>query len=392
MPPAHRPPTLIVHIIYHFGVGGMENGLINLLNQLPVEKYRHVIVSLCTVTDFSLRLKNKNVEVLTLNRPAGIDLGLYFVLWKLLRRLRPALVHTRNLATLECQISAAFSGCKLRVHGEHGRDIFDLAGESRKYNLLRRLIRPFISAYIAVSKDLESWLINSIGAKPQRVKQIYNGVDSTRFFPRDGARQIMGPPGFMNDDSIVIGSVGRMAKVKNYPALVEALDRLIKWQPELAAVLRLVIVGDGPTREQCLAQLKNSGLEQVAWLPGAQSDIATVMRAFDIFVLPSLGEGISNTILEAMASGLPVVATQVGGNPELIIENQTGLLVPAGDIDALARALQKYCADLDLRHAHGLAARRRIEQEFSITAMIEGYMDVYDTLLGLKRASTEVNQ
>ena len=229
-------------------------------------------------------------------------------------------------------MSQLAAGIRARIHGEHGRDVFDLHGKNRKYNLLRKLARPVVGHYIAVSRDLEQWLIDTVGVPPQRVSQIYNGVDSTRFHPREGARNI-GPAGFADETAFVIGSVGRMAEVKDYPNLVRAFIRLLEIEPAARQRARLVIIGEGMSRETCLNLLREANAAQLAWLPGERTDVAELMRNMDLFVLPSLGEGISNTILEAMSCGLPIVATRVGGNPELVEEAHTGALVPVSDTE-----------------------------------------------------------
>lgn len=370
---------LIVHVIHRLGVGGLENGLIKIINQMPVDRYRHAIVCLQGYSDFSRRLKRADVAIYDMAQQDGHDLGAYWRLFRLFRKLRPAIVHTRNLSALESQVIAALAGVRARVHGEHGRDSYDLYGQNRKYNLLRRLIRPFVGHYIAVSRDLQNWLMETIGVAPARVSQIYNGVDNVRFHPSQTSRDNLGTAGFLQSDSIVIGSVGRMAAVKDYPTLVRAFLRLLELAPELRDRLRLLIVGDGESRAVCLERLKLHG--QLAWLPGERADIPELMSAMDIFVLPSLGEGLSNTILEAMASALPVVATRVGGNPELIQEGVTGALVPSADPEAMARALLDYVRDPKLRHQHGRAARAVIDSEFSMEAMMQGYLSVYDRVL-----------
>jgi sugar transferase (PEP-CTERM/EpsH1 system associated) len=183
---------------------------------------------------------------------------------------------------------------------------------------------------------------------------------------------------------LLIGSVGRMAEVKDFPNLVRAFLRLLSDQPELRKRLRLVIVGDGGSRVECLDLLRAAGAGHLAWLPGERADVAEIMRALDIFVLPSLGEGISNTILEAMASGLPVIATHVGGNPELVEHDRTGKLVPAGDPAALALVLHSYTQDSGKVKTHGLAARAVIESRFSMEAMVANYLSVYDRALAGK--------
>jgi sugar transferase (PEP-CTERM/EpsH1 system associated) len=375
-----NPPPLIAHVIHRFGVGGMENGIVNLINHMPRDRYRHAIVCLTDYSDFCLRLKQP-VELIPLHKRAGNDLGLYARLYRAFKQLRPAIVHTRNLSALEAQALAALAGVPGRVHGEHGRDIYDLHGTSRKYNFLRRTIRPLVKRYVAVSRDLERWLIDTVHAKPARVSQIYNGVDSVKFTPRTQLRGEFGPPGFCTADSFIIGAVGRMAPVKDYPGLTRAFLRLIERSPIARERARLVIIGDGETRAACLALLKEAGAAQLAWLPGERDDIAQLMAQFDLFALPSLGEGISNTILEAMACGLPVIATDVGGNSELVDAGQTGALVPAADVEAMAQALLKYFADKVLGETHGAAGRAKIDARFSMAAMVKGYMGVYDAVL-----------
>ncbi len=376
------PPPLIVHVIHHLGVGGLENGLVNLINHIPPERYRHAIVCLKGYSDFRRRITRENVEIIALNKREGKDFSLYLNLFKTLRRLQPDIVHTRNLGTMEGQVVAALAGARARVHGEHGRDIFDLHGKNRKYNLLRKAIRPFVGHFIAVSRDLEGWLAHTVGATPHRINQIYNGVDSLRFHPGNGKNFKGGPPGFFTQNAFVIGSVGRMAGVKNYPGLIQAFLALLK-EPAARERFRLLIVGEGSSRQECIEMLREADAEALAWFPGERADIPQLMGAMDLFVLPSLGEGISNTILEAMATGLPVVATNVGGNVELVKEGLTGILVPPGEPAAMAEAILQYHGDPDLIIKHGKAARQQIEASFSMEAMTKAYLHVYDKALRL---------
>ena len=383
-----KQPPLIAHVIHHLGVGGLENGLVNLINHIPAERYRHAIVCLKGYSDFSKRITRENVKIMALDKREGRDLSLYVNLFKTLRQLKPDIVHTRNLATIEGQVIATAARIRARIHGEHGRDILDLHGKNRKYNLLRKTIRPVIGHFIAVSKDLEYWLINTIGATPNRINQIYNGVDSLCFHPRRGKlANHIGPKGFFTEKAFVIGSVGRMAAVKDYPSLVQVFLILLKKEPALRNRLRLLIVGEGDSRSECIEMLREAGAETLAWLPGERADIPELMRAMDLFVLPSLGEGISNTILEAMSSGLPVVATKVGGNIELVKEGCTGKLVPPGALETMAEAISVYYRSPELLDSHGKAARKQIESRFSMEAMTNGYLEVYDKVLLSKTTS-----
>jgi sugar transferase (PEP-CTERM/EpsH1 system associated) len=375
------PPPLVVHIIHRLAVGGLENGLVNLINGMPPARYRHAIVCLTDYTGFRERIRDKHIPIIAFHKKEGHDLGVYMRLWRVLRHLRPAIVHTRNLSGLEYLGLAAMARIPGRIHGEHGRDIYDLDGTNTKYNLLRRAIKPFVQHYIAVSEDLAEWLVHMVGAERWRVRQIYNGVDTQRFAPRVGPRPPLGPEGFASQDTLVVGTVGRMHEVKDQLTLVRAFLHMLSTVPQARMRLRLVIIGDGPLREGARQLLHAAGAESLAWLPGERQDSPDIMRALDVFVLPSLREGISNTILEAMASGLPVVATRVGGNPELVEEGHTGQLVPPADPVAMAAALGVYSRDRGLAVRHGWAGRQRVKSHFSMAAMVNSYLAVYDTVL-----------
>lgn len=377
----------IVHVVHRFDTGGMENGMVNLFNTLPPDRFRHTVVALTDYSDFRRRIQAQTVDFHALHRAPGHGLGWMKRLWRLLRELEPDLLHTRNLAALEAQFVAAAAGVRATVHGEHGRDVFDLYGQNWKYNLLRRAARPFVSNYIAVSRDLETWLRLQIGVSPRKLHQIYNGVDSGKFHPRAGARPGGLPAGFAAADAVVFGSVGRMVEVKDYPLLVEAYLQLHQRDPQAASRTRLVIVGEGPARAACRRRLTDAGLDGHAWLPGERHDIAELMRCFDVFVLPSRNEGISNTILEALASGLPVIATAVGGNVELVEDGVNGRWVKPGNASDMAQALLEYLRSPERVRAQGDAARGAAEARFSIPAMAEAYATVYDHTLGRWKAA-----
>jgi sugar transferase (PEP-CTERM/EpsH1 system associated) len=288
------------------------------------------------------------------------------------------------LPTLEAQVLAATVGVKARIHGEHGRDVFDIDGSSRKYNFLRKAVRPFVTQYVAVSCELREWLASAVGVERDRITRICNGVDADRFHPHKEARRI-GPPGFAGPDTFVVGTIGRMAAVKDQTTLVRAFITSLLREPDVASRLRLVLIGDGPLKNECALLATSAGISGQVWMPGEREDIAELLQGMDLFILPSIAEGISNTILEAMATGLPVIATRVGGNPELVDED-TGMLVPPSDPDAMAAALGSYARDHDKARRHGKAARARVEREFSLTHMVAEYARVYAHALGVSPA------
>jgi sugar transferase (PEP-CTERM/EpsH1 system associated) len=374
------PRPLVAHVIHRFDVGGLENGLINLVNHLDLQSYRHAVIALTQITELKARIKRPDVQFIGLDKPAGHGIKVYPHLFRLMRQMRPAIVHTRNLAALEATAPAWAAGVPVRVHGEHGRDADDVDGASRKHQVVRRLYRPFVSHYITVSRDLNRYLERKIGVPPAHVSQIYNGVDAQRFKP---AGERIPPNGCPFDDSglWVIGTVGRMDTVKDQVTLARAFVRALEIEPAQRKRLRLIIVGDGQLRAQVQRILTDAGAGDLSWLPGQRKDIPDILRGLDCFVLPSLGEGISNTILEAMATGLPVIATDVGGNSELVESGRTGKLVPSGSADAMAQGILAYARDTTHARDVGRAGRARIERLFSLDTMVNAYRDVYDTQL-----------
>ena len=374
---------LIAHVIHRLQIGGLENGLVNLINNLPHDKYHHAIICLTESSEFSRRIRHKDVSIYELHKKEGKDPGLYLRLWKVLRELKPTIVHSRNISTIEAPLLAMFAGVPIRVHGEHGRDIYDVSGDNKKYQRIRRLLSPFIHRFVPMSKDLESWLINVVRISPGKITQLYNGVDICHFSPRmqEQQRRVHLPIDFATEDSILIGTVGRLEAIKDQLTLVRAFVALRQLAPDYQERLRLVLLGDGSQRSSIESLLDEARIRQYVWLAGSCDDVADILPELDIFVLPSRGEGISNTILEAMASQLPVVATRVGGNGELVVDGVTGALVPPNRPQEMAHTLYPYVTNAMWRHNHGLAGRERVEKLFSIEAMMTNYSRLYDDLL-----------
>lgn len=372
-------PPLILHVIHHLRMGGMENGVINLINQTPAEKFRHAIVCVEDSSDFQRRIDKADVEVFALHRSQIGVWHLRRTLYRLCRKLRPTIVHSRNMSGLDALLPARLAGVPYRIHGEHGRDVDDLHGENRKLILLRRLHRPLVNRYITVSKDLERYLIERVGVPAQRIEQIYNGVDTARFSPAAQNSIALLPSQFRGADKIVIGTVGRLQPVKDQATLLRAFAQLRERQPQLDCYLALF--GDGPLRESLQTLADALHIDERVHFAGAIDAVPEALRSLDLFVLPSLGEGISNTILEALASGLPVIATAVGGNVELINEGETGAFFEPGDVSALADLLAHYASDAALRRRQSVRARDTAVSRFSLDAMVANYQRVYESLI-----------
>jgi sugar transferase (PEP-CTERM/EpsH1 system associated) len=364
---------LIAHVVYRLAVGGLENGLINLINHIPQERYQHAVICIDDYTDFSQRIRRPDVKLIAIRKRPGTDPLAFWRLYRACKYLKPTILHTRNLPALDALLPARLAGVPFRIHSEHGRDMTDLDGTNRKLKLVRRLHRPLVSHFVALSDDLGRYLVRDIGVNPAQLTQIYNGVDTITFRPALDSRDFEGTGAVLT-----IGTVGRLQQVKDHLNLVEAFILLLSRNPQLKGKVRLKIVGDGPVRKQIEKRLQDAQVNDCVSLPGSTDNVPAALGSFDVFVLPSLAEGISNTILEAMATGLPVVATDVGGNAELVVHGTSGLLVPAADPQAMCAALEIYVRRPNDRIAHGQAGRNRAIELFSMDAMIDRYLRVYE--------------
>jgi len=380
---SNRGVPLIVHLIYRLDFGGLETLLVEVVNRMPADQYRHAIICLSDYTDFAKKITKPDVEIFALHKPPGLGLATHVAIWKLLRKLRPAILHSYNLSAIEYTVAATMAGVPIRVHAEHGREATDPEGKNPKHNLLRRLMIPFVDAFVPVSDDLQKWLRLAIGVPKNKNTFITNGVDTVSFAPKQLTEMASHVVPF-SSDCFVIGTVGRVQDVKNHKGLIEAFLHLLKLIPTERSRLRVAIVGDGPLLPAIRKKIVEEGIQDLVWTPGARTNIAEIMRSFTVFALPSIAEGTPVTILEAMATGLPVVATRVGGVPEVVQENVTGSLVRPGDAMALATSLAKYVTQPALLAQHGAAGRARIEQKYSMTTMLKAYLQLYDSLCDKK--------
>ena len=368
---------LIVHLTYALDFGGLENLMVERINRMPAERYRHAVVCLARANPaFTARISKPGVTVHVLDKQPGLSLGTHKALWALLRDLQPAVLHTYNLAAIEYGPAALLAGVPVRVNGAHGRDAGDPHGTNRKHNLLRRLMLPFYDVCYANSAAMEEWNRQVIGVPAAKSRMLPNGIDAERFRVRgDGEARP-----YFNGGEIVIGTVGRVQDVKDHATLMDAFLLLRAQLPQYGERLRLAIVGDGPLLQALRDKAAAAGIADAVWLPGARNDVPDLLRSFDVFALSSIAEGTPGAALEAMASGLPVVGTRVGGIPEVIDNGVTGQLVPPSNAAAMAAALKHYVEAPDLARRHGKAGRERVLRKYSMPAMVAAYQDMYDSL------------
>ena len=377
----------IVHIVHSLGIGGLENGLVNILSRQEVNDFQHVVCCLTAAGKMAERIDDQRIQIMELGLSANGFRFPIMLLTQLLRRLKPDVVHTRGWPTVDAIFASFLAKVPHIIHGEHGREYSDVAGHSWKRNQIRNIIGRIVDRYVIVCNFFRPWLNQSCRVKNDRIVLIPNGVDTDKFRPppvyarrADGngdeaklaLRRKLGLPA----DSMLVGTVGRLDPVKDFPTLLRGFKETVLRFPTAL----LVVVGDGPLRAELVRIVENLGLARsILWL-GERKDIADLLRCFDLFVQTSIFEGMSNTILEAMSTGLPVVATNTGGNPE-VVSPDNGILVDVADSHAVAEAMLTYLTNDDVRNSHGTQSRRRATDYFGLSLMASRYAQLYVDVL-----------
>jgi sugar transferase (PEP-CTERM/EpsH1 system associated) len=369
-------PLHIVYVLHSLGRGGMENGVVNILNRADPARFRFTVVLLEKERAMLERVERPGVDVITIRRRWGNDPLFPAGIYNLCRRAEPDLVHTRGFSAIEGLAAARLAGVKAVMHSEHGRDVDEAHRMKPRRAWARTILYKFADRVVTVSEELRASLLAEVRVPAAKVTCLPNGVDLARFdrrFSREHMRYELGIP----QDARVIGTVGRHDPVKDYPSLLRAFASV----QEQSRRAWLVLCGDGPEGPRLRTMAQDLGIADRTVFTGFRDDVPDVLSAFDVFCLPSVTEGMSNAILEAMASRLPCVATRVGGNGELVTHGVTGLLVPTQNAERLAESLTYLVSDEDVCAQMARASRARAEARFSLDGMVRNYEDLYETLV-----------
>ena len=294
-----------------------------------------------------------------------------------IRDVSPDIVHSRNWAAIEAVIAGRWVRSCTVVHSEHGLETDAGVRQPRRRTWFRRLAFELAHRVLSVSHDLKKLHARTTGFAADRIHVVHNGVDGRRFFPAPSTRaRVRGELG-LSEDEFCIGCVGNLLPVKDHLTVLRAVESIAGhlggW--------RLIIVGEGSERPTLEAFIANHPeFEGRVLLTGTSDRVPELLQAMDVYVLPSLSEGISNSLLEAMSSGLPVIATDTGGNPEVVVDGESGLLFPVGGSARLAEQLMELHRRRDVRARLAQQAIRRVREEFSIDSMIRKYAQVYESL------------
>lgn len=371
-------PIRVMHVVNNLGRGGLENGLVNLIQRMDPRGFEHVVCTIRGLGPNAGRLPADRVQVMTLAETGSTSVVQTPALVRAIRRFQPDVVHSRNWAAIEAVVAGRLARAGAVVHSEHGFEAKASTEEPGRRICFRRLAYELADRVLAVSFQLRDLHAARTGFSARKIGVIHNGVDRERFCPDPEARARMrGELGILESD-LCIGSVGNLLPVKDQMTLLKALAALTDSFGEW----RLLLVGEGAEDRKLRAFVDThpAWRHRVTFL-GSSSRVPELLRAMDVFVLPSVAEGICNSLLEAMATGLPVIATAVGGNPEVVVDGESGLLFPAGDVRALADRLTRLRAQPALRTELGLRAIERVRSEFSLDSMVRAYEQLY---LGLR--------
>jgi sugar transferase (PEP-CTERM/EpsH1 system associated) len=366
----------VLQIVNRLDLGGTELGVLKVIRGLGCEHFTHAI---CTAKGHRLETEQNwglagSVYDASTSGSAAKHLVLRFA--RVMRTFRPHIVHSRNWGGIEAVFAARLARVPVVIHSEHGYELEMLEGEPLRRRLLRHAAYAAADAVFAVTRDLRSYHARVSWTKESRIRVLANGVDTGRFCKLGGeaarARIALGLP----PNSTIVGSVGRLVPIKDHVSLLKAVETLVSKGSEI----RVVLAGDGPEKASLESFVANSPVlgGRVHFL-GDTGDVPQVLRSLDIFVLPSISEGMSNTLLEAMSCGLPVVASRVGGNRELLEDSGVGLLFEPRNVSDLAEKLSRLL-DESVRQKLGTAARSHVLSNYSLEDMMQRYRELYREL------------
>lgn len=362
--------TRILFVNHSLGMGGIETMIVDMVRLLPADQFSPEVAIFESGGILEQTLIERGIPVHHLHKRAGIDGGLFLRLRRLLKERNIRVVHSHNFsAWLYSSIAARSLGNILHIHTEHSG-----VGALRRRHAVERWLSRITPYVVAVSKHVHQVMIDDIGISPRRVKLIQNGVNTGRFAPNIAVRCIMRQTLGLGDNDIAIGIIARLAPVKNHTHLLRAFARILDAGQTRA---QLMVIGDGAERQALEALSTQLGIASRTRFMGERRDTEALLNALDIYVLSSLSEGMNLTLLEAMSAGLPIVATAVGGNGEMVEDGKTGFLVPLSDVDAMISRLNQLMNDPSLRLKLGTAARASAIGRFDERVMIDAYLSLY---------------
>jgi sugar transferase (PEP-CTERM/EpsH1 system associated) len=364
----------VTHVTLSLDVGGLERNIVNQVREGHRLGQEVSVICLERPGTLAPQVEALGAPVVCLGKRPGLRPGLVGTMWRVLRRLRPHVAHTHQIASLlYTGLAARAAGVPVVVHTEHGKERY---ADRRRTRWLGRVAGRFAARFYCLSQDMASAVEAHGIVPPGKVRVVLNGIDTDHFRKRGDStslRRELGIPG----GARVIGTVGRLTPVKCQDLLLRAFARVREAVPGA----HLIIVGDGPLKQELEGLAGELGVAGAAHFLGYQAEPQRYAQLFDVFALTSASEGIPQALLEASAAGIPAVASRVGGIPEVIEDGRTGWLFPPGDVAALTRGILRFLTDRELARRIGEAACERVEALFHIRRMAEDYHGQFLELL-----------
>jgi len=376
-----------MHVVDTLGTGGLENGLVNVIQGLDAGKFEHAVCAVRGLGANADRLATRGVPVRCLSREGGTSTLRIPSMIRAFREYKPDVVHSRNWGALEAVIAGRWIRTCAVVHSEHGLDSNAPDKEPLRRRCFRRLAFELADRVFTVSAQLRDVHARRIGYPLSKISVIHNGVNHRRFSPNADVRVRLREELGLSENEFCIGCVGSLFPIKGHITLLGAVAEIAKdcdnW--------RLLIVGEGPERPKLEAFVHGhpEWAQQVSFI-GSSNRVGELLQAMDAFVLPSIMEGISNSLLEAMATARAVVATSTGGNTEVVTNGDSGLLFGVGDVAGLAERLRALQANRELRLQLGHQALACVREQFSLDSMLRNYDRLYEGLAPVSIAPLQV--
>jgi len=368
----------ICHVLFGMGIGGIETLLVKLVNRMDATRFEHFVLCLTGEDDLDGQLTPGIAPILHLDRREGNDLSMIPRVTTVLRSIRPDVVHTRNWSTfLEGVIPSLLARVPGRVHSFDGLNADMLEAEPRRRIYAQRLLLPTVKCLVARSEAMRDTLCSQLKLDRASVQLIADGIDLERFdgpLDRPAVRARWG----LTPEDCVVGIVARLDPVKDHATLLRAMALAVPRAPNL----KLMVVGGGPLETEIRAQAAASPVSKHLLFTGPQLEVPALYRAMDLYAQPSLYEGVSGAILEAMAARLPVLSTPVGGTVDILREGETGFLSPVGDEAALAAHLVRLASNHTERQRLGAAGRAFVTRHFNLGQVLDKYGRVYEEACG----------
>lgn len=364
----------VMQIVHDLNFGGMQRVVVDLCLNVDSSKFNMRVCCLDELGPNAKELEQRGIPVFLVKKKSGLDWLLPLKLRKLFLQQKVQVVHTHGINPFFYgTIGAILAKVPVKIQTDHARGVFPVA---RKEMVSEMILSWFVNRIVAVSEGVKSDLVKYEHISPEKIQVIYNGIDASKYCVKIDERKKRKELGIDRDDK-VIGVGVRLSEQKGIKYLIDAVSLLSKSFPNV----KLLIIGDGECRTGLEKLASSCGITDKVIFTGFRSDIPEILQIIDVYALPSLWEGHPLVLLEAMAVGKPVVATDIPGNRETVEHGKTGMLVPTRNSEELTDSLLMMLKNNEMRIKMGFMGNRLFEERFTIERMTNKNESLYESFL-----------